>query len=239
MLAIGSSAQRAGYAGAEQRVGRGQGARRRVPPRSRSAQPPLGRVDRRASGGRRDDRGRRRYAAPFFQTQPAQSVTRQARPPSIATEAAWLYKDGWPLYALVDVTRRRTARRADQLPRDRGLFRSARRKPRGPARRRPRGHEPRRLGPISADWCASSSSRRNSRSSATASFRRSTPNCDAWRKAEGIARLAAANVVPSVDRRLVVPRRIMSRRRGAAGSASPEDRRAHLLPRLTRLTLRG
>ena len=35
------------------------------------------------------------------QAQPAQSVTVQLQSP-IATEAAWLYKAGWPLYALVD-----------------------------------------------------------------------------------------------------------------------------------------
>jgi spore germination cell wall hydrolase CwlJ-like protein len=35
------------------------------------------------------------------QVQPAQSVTVKLAP-SIATEAAWLYKAGWPLYALVD-----------------------------------------------------------------------------------------------------------------------------------------
>jgi hypothetical protein len=35
------------------------------------------------------------------QQQPAQSVTVKL-PDSIATEAAWLYKAGWPLYALVD-----------------------------------------------------------------------------------------------------------------------------------------
>ena len=36
-----------------------------------------------------------------FQPQPAQSVTLSLAP-SIATEAAWLYRGGWPLYALVD-----------------------------------------------------------------------------------------------------------------------------------------
>jgi spore germination cell wall hydrolase CwlJ-like protein len=35
-----------------------------------------------------------------FQAQPAQSVT--IRPAPVATEAAWLFKAGWPLYALVD-----------------------------------------------------------------------------------------------------------------------------------------
>ena len=35
------------------------------------------------------------------QAEPAQSVTVQLQP-SVATEAAWLYKAGWPLYALVD-----------------------------------------------------------------------------------------------------------------------------------------
>jgi len=36
-----------------------------------------------------------------MQAQPAQSVTLSLTP-SIATEAAWLYKAGWPLYALAD-----------------------------------------------------------------------------------------------------------------------------------------
>jgi hypothetical protein len=36
-----------------------------------------------------------------LQAQPARAVTLQLTP-SIATEAAWLYKNGWPLYALVD-----------------------------------------------------------------------------------------------------------------------------------------
>ena len=36
-----------------------------------------------------------------LQAQPARAVTLQLAP-SIATEAAWLYKNGWPLYALVD-----------------------------------------------------------------------------------------------------------------------------------------
>jgi hypothetical protein len=35
-----------------------------------------------------------------MQAQPAQSVTVQLAP-SIAKEAAWLFKSGWPLYALV------------------------------------------------------------------------------------------------------------------------------------------
>src|SRR5207342_252630 len=35
------------------------------------------------------------------QTQPAQSVTINLEP-GIAKEAAWLFKAGWPLYALVD-----------------------------------------------------------------------------------------------------------------------------------------
>jgi spore germination cell wall hydrolase CwlJ-like protein len=36
-----------------------------------------------------------------LQSQPARAVTLQLAP-SIATEAAWLYRNGWPLYALVD-----------------------------------------------------------------------------------------------------------------------------------------
>ncbi len=37
-----------------------------------------------------------------IQAQPAQAVTVSLAPQSMATEAAWLYKNGWPLYALVD-----------------------------------------------------------------------------------------------------------------------------------------
>src|SRR6478672_7742128 len=36
-----------------------------------------------------------------FQMQPARTVTLQLTP-SIASQAAWLYRGGWPLYALVD-----------------------------------------------------------------------------------------------------------------------------------------
>jgi spore germination cell wall hydrolase CwlJ-like protein len=37
-----------------------------------------------------------------IQAQPAQTVTLQLTAPSVAREAAWLSKAGWPLYALVD-----------------------------------------------------------------------------------------------------------------------------------------
>lgn len=37
-----------------------------------------------------------------LQTQPARAVTVSLAPQSLASEAAWLYKNGWPLYALVD-----------------------------------------------------------------------------------------------------------------------------------------
>ncbi len=40
-------------------------------------------------------------AGTVFQPQPAQSVT-VSLSPSIASQAAWLYKGGWPLYALVE-----------------------------------------------------------------------------------------------------------------------------------------
>lgn len=37
-----------------------------------------------------------------LQSQPARAVTVSLAPMTMATEAAWLYKNGWPLYALVD-----------------------------------------------------------------------------------------------------------------------------------------
>ena len=44
-----------------------------------------------------------------LQSQPAQAVTLSLTS-SVATEAAWLYKNGWPLYALVDKYRTRVPR---------------------------------------------------------------------------------------------------------------------------------
>jgi N-acetylmuramoyl-L-alanine amidase len=133
-----------------------------------------------------------------FQTQPAQSVTLKLAP-SIATEAAWLYRNGWPLYALAD----RYGANASLDQETSCLATAVYFEARGESlegqlavahvvmNRAASGKYP-------PSWCATI------KQPAQFSFVRhgEFPNvdtaCDAWRKAEGIARLAAANAVPSV-----------------------------------------
>jgi spore germination cell wall hydrolase CwlJ-like protein len=135
-----------------------------------------------------------------FQAQPAQSVTLQLAP-SIATEAAWLYRNGWPLYALADrygasvtaldeqtnclATAVYFEARGESLEGQLAVARVV-------MNRAASGKYP-------STWCATI------KQPAQFSFVRhgEFPTVDtasnAWRKAEGIARLAAANVVPSVS----------------------------------------
>ncbi len=116
-----------------------------------------------------------RLSGSVLQTQPARSVT-VSLSQSIATEAAWLYRAGWPLYALVD--RYRTGAPLDEQ--GTCLATAVYFEARGESvegqlavarvvmNRAPRVG----IRPIGA---ASSSSPRNSRSSGTASFHGSTP----------------------------------------------------------------
>jgi len=133
------------------------------------------------------------------QAQPAQSVTLNV-PTTVASEAAWLYRSGWPLNALVD-------RYASAAPLDQesnclatAVYFEARGESvdgqlavaRVVMNRAASGRYP-------PSWCATV------KQHAQFSFVRhgQFPAIDyasgAWRKAEGIARLAAANVVPSVS----------------------------------------
>ena len=147
MLAAGFQCECAGY-GAARRFGRGEGARRRccreAARHSRAASPTQWRGRSVAATTAVVD-GQRRGSPDAARAGGHVQLT-----PSIATQAAWLYKSGWPLYALVD--KFATSAPLDeqtQLPRDSGLFRSARRNPRGSARRRPCGDEPGCVGPLS------------------------------------------------------------------------------------------
>jgi spore germination cell wall hydrolase CwlJ-like protein len=133
-----------------------------------------------------------------FQTQPAQSVTLKLAP-SIATEAAWLYRNGWPLYALADRYGATAALDQETNCLATAVYFEAR----GESlegqlavahvvmNRAASGRYP-------PSWCATV------KQPAQFSFVRhgQFPAVDtasyAWRTAEGIARLAAANVVPSV-----------------------------------------
>jgi spore germination cell wall hydrolase CwlJ-like protein len=133
-----------------------------------------------------------------FQSQPAQSVTLQLTP-SIATEAAWLYRNGWPLYALADrygvgapldeqtsclATAVYFEARGESLEGQLAVARVV-------MNRAASGKYP-------PSWCATIKQHAQFSFVRHGEFPAVDTASDAWRKAEGIARLAAANVIPSV-----------------------------------------
>jgi N-acetylmuramoyl-L-alanine amidase len=133
-----------------------------------------------------------------FQMQPARTVTLQLTP-SIATQAAWLYRGGWPLYALVD-------KFATNAPLDQetnclatAVYFEARGESlegqlavaRVVMNRAASGRYP-------PDWCSVVKQPAQFSFVRNGQFPQADTNCDAWRKAEAIAELAAANVVPSI-----------------------------------------
>ena len=132
------------------------------------------------------------------QAQPAQSVTVKLTPP-IATEAAWLYKGGWPLYALVAKFATNAAldeqtnclatavyfeARGESLEGQLAVARVV-------MNRASSGRYP-------PDWCSVVKQPAQFSFVRHGEFPYVDTNSDAWRKAEAIAELAAANVVPSV-----------------------------------------
>lgn len=134
-----------------------------------------------------------------FQAQPAQSVTVQLTP-TIATEAAWLYRGGWPLYALVNkfatsaplneqtnclATAVYFEARGESVE---GQLAVARVVMNRAASNRYRG-----------SWCDVVKQPAQFSFVRHGEFPQADVNSDAWRKAEAVAELAVANVVPSID----------------------------------------
>lgn len=132
------------------------------------------------------------------QAQPAQSVTLKL-PPSIATEAAWLYKAGWPLYALVD-------RYASNAPLDEetnclatAVYFEARGESldgqlavaRVVMNRASSGRYP-------PDWCGVVKQPAQFSFVRNGQFPAIDTSSDAWAKAQGVTRLAIANVMPAL-----------------------------------------
>ena len=132
------------------------------------------------------------------QAQPAQSVTVKLQQ-SIAQEAAWLYKGGWPLYALV-------GKYATNTPLDEEtncLATAVYFESRGESlegqlavahvvmNRASSGRYP-------ADWCGVVKQPAQFSFVRHGEFPYVDTNSPAWQKAEAIAELAAANVVPSI-----------------------------------------
>lgn len=137
-------------------------------------------------------------AGTIIQQQPARSVTVQL--PSVATEAAWLYRAGWPLYALVD--RYSTGAPLDEQTNclATAVYFEARGETlegqlavaRVVMNRAASGRYP-------TSWCEVVKQPAQFSFVRHGQFPYADTASDAWRKAEGIARLAVANVVPSVD----------------------------------------
>lgn len=133
-----------------------------------------------------------------FQPQPAQSVTLSLTP-SIATEAAWLYKGGWPLYALVQKFETNAPLDQETNCLATAVYFEARGESlegqlavakvvmnRAASDRYP------------PDWCSVVKQPAQFSFVRHGEFPQADTNSDAWKKAEAIAELAAANVVPSV-----------------------------------------
>jgi spore germination cell wall hydrolase CwlJ-like protein len=133
------------------------------------------------------------------QAQPAQSVTMKLASP-IATEAAWLFKAGWPLYALVDKYATNAALDEQTNCLATAVYFEARGESvegqlavaRVVMNRAASGRYP-------PDWCSVVKQPAQFSFVRHGEFPYADTNCEAWRKAEAIAQLAAANVVPSVE----------------------------------------
>jgi N-acetylmuramoyl-L-alanine amidase len=138
-------------------------------------------------------------AGSIFQAQPAQSVTVQLAP-SVAKEAAWLYKGGWPLYALVD----KFATNAPLDEQTNCLATAVYFEARGETvegqlavakvvmNRAASGKYP-------TDWCSVVKQPYQFSFVRHGEFPAADTNCQAWKKAEAVAELAVAKVVPTLS----------------------------------------
>ena len=118
---------------------------------------------------------------------------------SVATEAAWLYKAGWPLYALVDKFATNAALDEQTNCLATAVYFEARGESvegqlavaRVVMNRASSGRYP-------PDWCSVVKQPAQFSFVRHGEFPSADTNSDAWKKAEAVAQLAAANVVPSI-----------------------------------------
>jgi spore germination cell wall hydrolase CwlJ-like protein len=118
---------------------------------------------------------------------------------SLATEAAWLYKAGWPLYALVDKYATNAALDEQTNCLATAVYFEARGESvegqlavaRVVMNRASSGRYP-------PDWCSVVKQPAQFSFVRHGEFPYADTNSEAWKKAEAVAQLAAANVVPSV-----------------------------------------
>jgi len=133
------------------------------------------------------------------QAQPAQSVTVSLNR-SVAQEAAWLYKAGWPLYALVD-------KYATNAPLDQETnclatavyFEARGESLEGQLAVAHVVMNRASSGRYRSDWCGVVKQPAQFSFVRHGEFPSVDINSSAWQKAEAIAELAAANIVPSIS----------------------------------------
>ena len=133
-----------------------------------------------------------------LQSQPAHAVTVQLTPP-MATEAAWLYKNGWPLYALVD--RYSTGAALDEQGNclATAVYFEARGESLEGQLAVARVVMNRALsGKYPSDWCSVVKQPWQFSFVRNGQFPAIATSSSAWARAQGVARIAMANVVPSV-----------------------------------------
>lgn len=134
----------------------------------------------------------------ILQTQPAQAVTVKLAP-AYATEAAWLYKNGWPLYALVDKYSVGEALNEQASCLATAVYFEARGESvegqlavaRVVMNRAASGKYP-------PDWCSVVKQPWQFSFVRNGQFPAIDTNSTAWARAQGIARMAMANIVPSI-----------------------------------------
>lgn len=123
----------------------------------------------------------------------------QASASSIATEAAWLYHNGWPLYALVDRYSAGTPLDAEGTCLATAVYFEARGESlegqlavaKVVMNRAASGQYP-------SSWCATVKQPWQFSFVRSGQFPAVDTDCEAWRKAQGIARLAISDAVPSI-----------------------------------------
>jgi N-acetylmuramoyl-L-alanine amidase len=137
-------------------------------------------------------------AGAVFQAQPAQSVT-VSLTPSIASEAAWLYKGGWPLYALVQKFETNAPLDSETNCLATAVYFESRGESvegqlavaKVVMNRATSGRYP-------PDWCSVVKQPAQFSFVQHGQFPQADTNSEAWKKAEAVAELAVANVVPSI-----------------------------------------
>lgn len=138
-------------------------------------------------------------AGNILQAQPAQSVTLKLDS-SIATQARWLYNGGWPLYALVD-------KFATNAPLDEQMnclatavyFEARGETVEGQLAVARVVMNRAASGKYPTDWCSVVKQPYQFSFVRHGQFPAANTDCDAWKRAEAIAELAVANVVPSLS----------------------------------------